>query len=126
MASAAAIAEWPSLVKTVFLTQKKNSAGIFAVRVFIRGKPYVLSLDDNLMFTSYGSPIFAKLSDDSTSAWGTIIEKAWAKVLGNYLKTNSGYTTNGLRFLTGMPIFSYSISNTTVLTTTFTLLNAAD
>jgi hypothetical protein len=126
MASAAAIAEWPSLVKTVFLTQKKNSAGIFAVRVFIRGKPYVLSLDDNLMFTSYGSPIFAKLSDDSTSAWGTILEKAWAKVLGNYLKTNSGYTTNGLRFLTGMPIFSYSISNTTVLTTTFTLLNAAD
>ena len=78
------------------------------------------------MFTSYGSPIFAKLSDDSTSAWGTIIEKAWAKVLGNYLKTNLGYTHNGLRFLTGMPIFSYSISNTTVLTTTFTLLNAAD
>ena len=50
MASAAAIGEWPSLVKTVFLTQNKNSAGIFAVRVFIRGKPYVISLDDNLMF----------------------------------------------------------------------------
>jgi hypothetical protein len=66
------------------------------------------------------------LSDDGTSAWGTIIEKAWAKVLGNYLKTNSGYIHNGLRFLTGNPIFYYSMSNTTSMPTTFTLLNAAD
>lgn len=51
MASAAAVGEWPSLVKGIFLTQNKNSAGIFAVKVFIRGKPYVISLDDNLMFT---------------------------------------------------------------------------
>jgi len=125
MASAAAIAEWPSLVKTVFLTQKKNSAGIFAVRVFIRGKPYVLSLDDNLLFVTSG-PVFAGLSDDGTSAWGAVIEKAWAKVLGNYLKTRAGYITNGLRFLTGNPVFSYKMDNTTIMTTTFTLLNAAD
>ena len=126
MASAAAIGEWPSLVKTVFLTKNKNSAGIFAVRVFIRGKPYVISLDDNLMFNKYGSLVFAKSSDDTTSVWGTIIEKAWAKVLGNYLKTDAGYIHNGLRFLTGNPIFSYKMSNTTVMSTTFTLLNAAD
>jgi hypothetical protein len=125
MASAAAIAEWPSLVKTIFLTQNKNSAGIFAVRVFLRGKPYVLSLDDNLLFVSSG-PVFGGLSDDGTSAWGTVIEKAWAKVLGNYLKTNAGYITNGLRFLTGNPTFSYKMDNTTIMTTTFTLLNAAD
>ena len=60
MASAAAVGEWPSLVKGIFLTQNKNSAGIFAVKVFIRGKPYVISLDDNLMFTKYGSVVFAK------------------------------------------------------------------
>ena len=58
-ASAAAVAEWPSLVKSIFLTQNKNSAGIFAVKVFIRGKPYVISLDDNLMFTKNGGVVFA-------------------------------------------------------------------
>ena len=78
------------------------------------------------MFNKYGSLVFAYLSDDGTSAWGTIIEKAWAKVLGNYLKTNAGYIHNGLRFLTGNPIFYYSMSNTTSMSTTFTLLNAAD
>jgi hypothetical protein len=78
------------------------------------------------MFSTSGNPVYAKLSDDGTSAWGAIIEKAWAKVLGNYLKTKSGYLDNGLRFLTGSPIFFYKLSNTTNLSLTFDLINAAD
>ena len=119
MASAGAIAEWPSLVKNVFLTQKKNSVGIFAVRVFLRNKPYILALDDNLMFYSHGHLVFAQLSDDEASAWGAVIEKAYAKVLGNYAKLNGNYIENGLRFLTGSPIFSYTLTNTSVMSTTF-------
>ena len=92
MAASAAIGEWPSLVKSVFLTQNKNKAGVFALRVFIRGKPYVITVDDNIMFNKNGSPAFAQLSDDGASAWGLIIEKVWAKVVGNYLKTDGGYT----------------------------------
>ena len=59
MAAASALGEWPSLVKSVFLTQNKNKAGIFALKVFIRGKPYVISVDDNIMFSYDGKPIFA-------------------------------------------------------------------
>ena len=59
MAAASALGEWPSLVKSVFLTQNKNKAGIFALKVFIRGKPYVISVDDNIMFSYDGTPIFA-------------------------------------------------------------------
>ena len=59
MATLSAIAEWPSLVRKVFLTQNKNKAGIFALRVFIRGKPHVISVDDNIIFNSSGSPVFA-------------------------------------------------------------------
>ena len=51
MAAASAIGEWPSLVRSVFLTQNKNKAGIFALKVFLRGKPYVISVDDNIMIT---------------------------------------------------------------------------
>lgn len=71
------------------------------------------------MFTSSGNPVFAKLSDNGASAWGAVIEKAWAKVLGNYLKTDAGYITNGLRFLTGSPVFLYSMSSTSVMSTIF-------
>lgn len=47
MASMSAVAEWPNLIDNIFLTKNKNTAGIFAVRVFLRGKPYVISVDDS-------------------------------------------------------------------------------
>ena len=50
-AGLSAIGEYPSLVRSVFLTQNKNKAGIFALRVFLRGKPHVISVDDNIMLT---------------------------------------------------------------------------
>ena len=49
------IADYPLLVRKLFLTQNKNKAGIFALRVFIRGKPHVISVDDNIMFKNDGS-----------------------------------------------------------------------
>ena len=124
MAAASAIGEWPSLVKGVFLTQNKNKAGIFALRVFVRGKPHVISVDDSIMFSKYGSPIFAQLSDDGASAWGLIAEKVYAKVKGNYLKTLSWSDYESISFLTGSPYFSYNVNNSTS-TTIFTLLNAS-
>jgi len=50
MAAAAAVAEWPDIVKNIFLTQKKNAAGIFGLSLFLRGKPHHLAIDDNILF----------------------------------------------------------------------------
>jgi len=87
MAAASAVAEWPNLVKNIFLTQNKNAAGIFGISLFLRGKPYHLAIDDNIMFHNSATqegPVYAALSDDKTAAWSIVIEKVWAKVLGNY------------------------------------------
>jgi len=63
MAAASAVAEWPNLVKNIFLNHNKNTAGIFGISLFIRGKPYHLALDDNIMFYNSSSydyaPIYA-------------------------------------------------------------------
>lgn len=37
--------------------------------------------------------------------WGPIIEKAWAKVKGTYSNSDFGYVVNGIRSLTGVPVF---------------------
>ena len=66
-----------------------------------------------------GKPVFAQLSDDGTAIWGAVVEKAYAKVIGNYYKTDGGYLQNGLRVLTGSPVFSYSLSGSISLATTF-------
>ena len=50
MASIASLAEFPSQIKDVFLTTKMNKAGIYAVKFYIRGKPWVVEVDDKMLF----------------------------------------------------------------------------
>lgn len=50
MGSVSGLAEWPNLVKNIFLNQNKNAAGIFGISLYIRGKPYHISIDDNIMY----------------------------------------------------------------------------
>jgi len=56
---------------------------------------------------------FARPSKDLSNIWGAIIEKAWAKVKGNYLIADGGLTANGIRALTGFPVIMYSTSDIT-------------
>ena len=58
-----------------------------------------------------------------------MLEKAWAKVKGNYLNANGGLLVNGLRSIVGVPIYSYALSaySTTADTDLLhNLINAAD
>ena len=48
-------AEFPFLIKNALLTQTKNNASIYAVNYYIRGKPWTVAVDDNLlMYNPYG------------------------------------------------------------------------
>lgn len=59
--------------------------------------------------------------------WGPILEKAWAKIKGNYAQANGGFVVSGLRSLTGVPTFTYYVSTAGFSADeTFTLLKAAD
>jgi len=63
-ASLASIAEFPTLVSNVFVTSEKNNVGIYAFRFFIRGKPWIVTVDDYFLFyTSNGArtPYFARI-----------------------------------------------------------------
>ena len=48
----AGVAEFPKLIKDIFLTEKKYRVGISAVKLFIRGKPWVIDVDDKLLFNN--------------------------------------------------------------------------
>ncbi len=41
-----AIADFPELIKAAFVTPTKNNSRIHGVKLFIRGKPWVLTVDD--------------------------------------------------------------------------------
>ena len=44
--------------------------------------------------------------------WAPILEKAWAKIKGSYSNSaDPGYVQNGLRAITGIPVFTYATSD---------------
>lgn len=91
MSSLSTVAEKSSIPKGNMLTQYKNTAGIYAVTMYIRGKPWVISVDEKLLFTSSNNLLFAKEDSTGSNVWSAIYEKAWAKVRGSYDSTDSGF-----------------------------------
>lgn len=41
----------PELLMEMFLTKEKNKAGIHGLKFHIRGKPWVVDIDDSMLFT---------------------------------------------------------------------------
>ena len=54
-----AAAPFPDIINNVFLTKEKNDAGIHAVRLFIRGKPWVIDVDDRFLYYFPETLVFA-------------------------------------------------------------------
>jgi len=50
LASTAAIAYRPDRIKNIFITQTYNKEGIFALKMYVRGKPIVVTVDEVMPF----------------------------------------------------------------------------
>lgn len=112
MASMASIAEFPDLIKNIFVTKEKNDAGVYAFRFYVRGKPTIITVDDYFLFkqgsgwSAGREPYFSALGKNN-QFWAMLLEKAWAKLRGNYESANGGFIETGLRAFTGCPVISY-------------------
>ena len=110
----AGVAEFPEIIMKVFGKQELNNEGIYFLDLFIRGKPWTVVVDDIFLFKSASSGFdkyilkAARLGDDR-SLWGPLVEKAWAKIVGNYEVADYGLMKNGFRVLSGAPTFGYSL-----------------
>lgn len=118
LASMASLAEFPEKAKSIFMTQDLNKEGIYAVKLYIRGKPWLVTVDDEIVLTATQKKmgrvrgwqhLYAHIGDDA-SIWGAILEKSWAKVKGSYKSSyEGGLMTNGIRALIGSPVFTYTL-----------------
>lgn len=110
LAAMGALVEYPELIRPVFITDQLNKVGIYTLRFFIRGKPWLVTIDDSiLVYTATQEHYFAP-PGPSGSLWAAIIEKGWAKVKGSYDNSEGGFFPNGIRALTGVPVFFYLIT----------------
>ena len=111
----------------MFVTDTKNDAGIYNLRFFIRGKPWVITIDDEMLF--YGDGLNFAMVGDNENLWAPLVEKAFSKMKGNYATANGGFVPNGLRSLVGCPIsdyISYEQYAETAAEDTWTTMKAAD
>ena len=107
IAAFAAAAEHPGLVTGLFLTKRANPRGKYAVRLFDwqAGRWVVLTLDENLPAgpKSRSTALFAQ--PKGREIWVAMLEKAFAKFVGNFGALDGGSTAWALNALTGDPVF---------------------
>ena len=96
----AALAENPKRIMRLFVTDKVNEFGIYAVRVCKNGEWKEIVVDDQ--FPCYnGEPAFSKAHEDEL--WVLLMEKAWSKCHGSYERIEAGFAECVLHDLTGAP-----------------------
>lgn len=97
----ASLAERPSLVERLFVTKEINNNGIYRVKLCKNGEWLTVTIDDYFPCFPLGSPLFSKAHGNEL--WVMLLEKAYAKLHGNYFSLRGGYANEALQDLTGCP-----------------------
>ena len=104
MAGASAVAELPGRIEKIWLNNSNalSKTGIYGINIYALGVPTTILIDEFLPLKSNGRTMFAHRGEDS-SIWGPLLEKAFAKVFGNYAHIEGGNPVHSARALTGAP-----------------------
>lgn len=102
------IAENEKLVKRVILTKNPNDYGVYKLKLCRMGIWKTLVVDDFFPCFPMSDPIFNR--NNSKEIWVMLVEKAFAKLHGNYMLLENGNIKESLVDLTGCPVFTYSMN----------------
>jgi calpain-15 len=101
LSTIATLAERPSLIERLFITKEINNFGVYRVKLCKNGEWVTITLDDFFPCYPMGSPIFSR--NAGNDIWVLLLEKAYAKLHGNYFALRSGSTTEAMIDFTGCP-----------------------
>lgn len=105
----ATLAERPALIERLFITKEINSLGIYKIKICKNGEWTTVTIDDLFPCYPEGGPLFSR--GHGNELWVMLIEKAYAKLHGNYLQLKKGFTNEALIDLTGCPSCCYDFED---------------
>jgi len=101
LSAISSLVEFPENLKNMFINKTMNRSGIYGLIFYINGEATPVIVDDHFMHSDGGRPNFAQFVGGKF--WVSIIEKAWAKVLGSYERTWGGVDADPFGTFTGYP-----------------------
>lgn len=111
MCSLSSLAEMPQLVDRLFITKKYNEDGLYRLKLCKNGEWVEVTVDDYFPCHANGGPIFSKANGNEL--WVLLLEKAYAKVHGNYYTLRGGFANEGMMDLTGSPTECFDFQDPT-------------
>eukprot|EP00045_Choanoeca_perplexa_P016316 m.218822 g.218822 ORF g.218822 m.218822 type:complete len:950 (-) comp17225_c1_seq7:2973-5822(-) len=110
-----ALAEFPSFIERLFTPKdmlqpiQVNEQGVYQVQICKHGEWWTMRLDDLFPVVVGHGPIFARAHGNEL--WVMLLEKAFAKVAGNYELLGGGLACEALIDLTGCPTTVFRIAH---------------
>ena len=87
LATISDLAHKPENIKKLFVFHELK-LGFYVLRLFRNGKVHYMALDDLIpCHKTYKNPIFS--SPVGNELWVILLEKAWAKSIGSYIKAEA-------------------------------------
>ncbi|CAI2386063.1 unnamed protein product [Moneuplotes crassus] len=103
LSALSALAEFPAEIKKIFQDKEVSKNGIYKINFKLGGENRTVLIDDYIPFDpKKNKPAFSQ--SKGNELWVMLLEKAWAKVNGNYEKSIKGFVSEAFRALTGAPV----------------------
>ena len=113
LAACSAVAEYPNRLEKNMITKKVNEKGIYGFNFWLLGVPHSVYVDDYIPRRKGNRWLVTRPAPDN-SLWPLMMEKAMAKMQGNYAHLNSGKSYRGIRLLRGGPFKRYEPKDMTL------------
>lgn len=101
LSALSSLAERPGMVRRLFITQNYNKEGIYKIKLCKNGEWVTVTVDDYIPCRYSGGPVFSRAAGNEL--WVILLEKAYAKLHGNYYALSGGFTTHAMIDLSGCP-----------------------
>jgi len=113
MASVACLAEFPELVRDLFVQSEVSEFGVYQVHLYKNGLKMTYTLDDLFPCMSWiNEPMYARAN--GPELWVMLLEKAFAAAHGSYAQIEGGMPIEALIDLTGAPYRTFWFSDEVV------------
>ena len=89
-----ALCKFPEILENLFYFKEITKEHIYGIYFYINGIKKLVLIDDYVPCTGITFKKFAMAYSSQNEIWVSLIEKAWAKINGNYIRIACGGTAN--------------------------------